>query len=203
MNILFKLAPHAAIVIGNMYYVFWGIDRVNKSMNFIDNPYTKVLLALLCIFSGMAAYGLLNPTLRRLQRAKNPAPLYARLGLLGLNALLIAVVAVLLVVDLFASDAMIFLNEFVKVVVLALCIISLLNGVLAIARDRASIRMMNRRAAQRRQAAQRTAQPQPARRAPQSQQPARRYPDGYDRTRSSPPAAIPTPCIFHPRVVYY
>ena len=49
MKTLKKLAPHAAILIGNMYYVFWGIDRVNKAMNFIDNGYTKFLLLVMIV----------------------------------------------------------------------------------------------------------------------------------------------------------
>ncbi len=52
-NILKKLrsiTPHIAILTANMYYVFWGIDRVNKSMNFIDNVYTKIVFAIMTIF---------------------------------------------------------------------------------------------------------------------------------------------------------
>ena len=44
-----RLLPHAAILICNMYIVFFLIDRVNKAMNFIDNGLTKGLLAALCL----------------------------------------------------------------------------------------------------------------------------------------------------------
>lgn len=43
-----RLLPHAAILIGNMYVVFFLIDRVNPAMNFIDNGLTKGLLLVLC-----------------------------------------------------------------------------------------------------------------------------------------------------------
>ena len=38
------MLPHAAILIANMYIVFFLIDRVNSAMNFIDNGLTKGLL---------------------------------------------------------------------------------------------------------------------------------------------------------------
>ena len=45
------LLPHAAILICNMYVVFYLIDRVNKAMNFIDNGLTKGLLLILCVIT--------------------------------------------------------------------------------------------------------------------------------------------------------
>lgn len=44
-----RLLPHAAILICNMYVVFYLIDRVNTAMNFIDNRLTKGLLILLAV----------------------------------------------------------------------------------------------------------------------------------------------------------
>ena len=64
-----RLLPHAAILICNMYIVFFLIDRVNTAMNFIDNGLTKGLLAALCVI------GLIN--MRRLliaSRTRRPAP---------------------------------------------------------------------------------------------------------------------------------
>ena len=185
MNTLKKLAPHAAILIGNMYYVFWGIDRVNKAMNFIDNGYTKVLLALLIGFCAVNALTLFADIMAKLGRTANPAPLFVRLGLLAVNAVLAAVVLVLLIVDLFNEDLMLFLSEFVKVLILLLSITGLLNALQITTRDRARIRAMNRRAAQHRPAPQ----PRPAqggynRPAPQ---PAgySRQPSGYSERQSS------------------
>ena len=39
-----RMLPHVAILICNMYIVFFLIDRVNPAMNFIDNRLTKGLL---------------------------------------------------------------------------------------------------------------------------------------------------------------
>lgn len=148
MNILMKLAPHAAILIGNMYYVFWGIDRVNRSMNFIDNPYTKFLLVILIACSGLNDVRLTYIHLDRLRRTDDPAPVYFRLGVVALNALLAAVILILLVIDLFGEDLLLFLNEFVKAMILLLSLTSLLNSLQLTARERARIRMENRRRAQ-------------------------------------------------------
>lgn len=38
------MLPHGAILIANMFIVFFLIDRVNTAMNFIDNGLTKGLL---------------------------------------------------------------------------------------------------------------------------------------------------------------
>ena len=39
-----EMLPHGAILIANMFIVFFLIDRVNTAMNFIDNGLTKGLL---------------------------------------------------------------------------------------------------------------------------------------------------------------
>ena len=92
MKTLKKLAPHAVILIGNMYYVFWGIDRVNKAMNFIDNSFTKLLLLLLIDFCFVNAYTLLPVLADKLGRTENPAPVFVRLGTLAINVLLAVIV---------------------------------------------------------------------------------------------------------------
>lgn len=144
MKTLRMLSPHAAVLIGNMYYVFWGIDRVNKTMNFIDNEYTKLLLM---VFAGVNA-SVLAPFLRRQLRGRRArGPVYARMALLGANVLLAAVTLALLGADLFIKDSTIFLSEFVKAVVLALCIVSQLSAVYMASRQRAGVRAMNRRRA--------------------------------------------------------
>lgn len=147
MNTLRKLAPHAAILIGNMYYVFWGIDRVNKSMNFIDNEYTKFLLVLLIALCAVVHWPLLKAALRRSRRGASPAALATQLGLMGLNALLGLVLAILLLIDLFAPDMMLFLKEFVKFLILLDCVLAQFHAALLIARDRAIARSQIRRAA--------------------------------------------------------
>lgn len=47
----FGLLPHGAILICNMYIVFFLIDRVNSAMCFIDNEITKGLLLIMCVIS--------------------------------------------------------------------------------------------------------------------------------------------------------
>ena len=46
-----KVFPHAAIIISLMYLIFFGIDRVNSAMNFINNDMTKWLLVALALIS--------------------------------------------------------------------------------------------------------------------------------------------------------
>ena len=178
MNTLKKIAPHAAILIGNMYYVFWGIDRVNKAMNFIDNGYSKFLFLLLIACCAVNAAALLPALIGRLGRTDNPAPVFVRLGIVAVNALLAAVILVLLIIDLFNEDLMLFLNEFVKILLLMLSVTGLLTAVQVTARERAYIREMNRRAAQRRPARQPQSYGRPA---PRPTQPGQSRPGSYSR----------------------
>ena len=46
-----KIFPHTAIIISLMYLIFFGIDRVNAAMNFINNDMTKWLLVALAVIS--------------------------------------------------------------------------------------------------------------------------------------------------------
>ena len=57
------MLPHAAILCANMYYVFYGIDRVNRQMNFIDNGLTRAVLAAMCLCAALRF-----PTLRDAHR---------------------------------------------------------------------------------------------------------------------------------------
>ena len=161
MKTLKKLAPHAVILFGNMYYVFWGIDRVNQAMNFIDNGYTKLLILAMIAFCAVNALTLLPMIVNRLARTDDPAPQFARLGVLGLNALLAAIILILLIIDLFNEDLMIFLSGFVKFLILLLSVTGLLCSLQITARDRAYIRAMNRRAAAARRNARQRPAPQP------------------------------------------
>lgn len=63
-----KLLPHVTIVMCLMYVVFFGIDRVNSAMAFIDNEITKWLLLVLCLFSIVEAIWLIADDRRRERR---------------------------------------------------------------------------------------------------------------------------------------
>ena len=67
-----KLLPHAAIILSAMYFVFYGIDRVNSAMAFIDNPMTKMLLVILGVISVINAIFLIrdNRAKERKRQAK-------------------------------------------------------------------------------------------------------------------------------------
>lgn len=63
-----KILPHVAIVLSNMYIVFYLIDRVNSAMCFIDNSITKVLLVILAVISTVNAAFLIRDERRRIVR---------------------------------------------------------------------------------------------------------------------------------------
>ena len=65
-----KILPHAAILLCNMYIVFYLIDRVNSAMAFINNDITKALLLILCVISTVNSAFLIRDNRRR-QIAKN------------------------------------------------------------------------------------------------------------------------------------
>ena len=54
------ILSHGAILICNMYIVFFLIDRVNTAMCFIDNGITKTLLAIMCVLSAIASISLIR-----------------------------------------------------------------------------------------------------------------------------------------------
>jgi len=63
------LLPHGAILICNMYIVFFLIDRVNTAMCFIDNGITKGLLVIMCAISMITSISLMRAQ-RRADEAK-------------------------------------------------------------------------------------------------------------------------------------
>ena len=75
LNKVRRWLPHAAIVLCNMYIVFFLIDRVNTAMNFIDNGLTKGLLAIMCVVAVINAWELVKVYWRRelLSRGQRPA----------------------------------------------------------------------------------------------------------------------------------
>lgn len=64
-----KLLPHAAIILSLMYFVFFGIDRVNTAMDFINNDITKFLLVALGVIAVIDAMLLIHDDRRR-ERAR-------------------------------------------------------------------------------------------------------------------------------------
>lgn len=169
MNTIKKLSPHGAILIANMFFVFYGIDRVNTAMNFINNGYTKTLMLILCILSALNILHLFAYDSRR--RDGNPL---VRLIPMGINVLIGAVILVILLVDVCAGNrAMPFLNDFVKFLLLVLCITAWINSARLISAERkAAIAALNRR---------RTASPRRPAPAQYADSYARRAPAGYDR----------------------
>ncbi len=55
-----RFLPHIAIILSGMYFVFYGIDRVNSAMAFIDNEITKGLLVVLGLISVVNALFLIR-----------------------------------------------------------------------------------------------------------------------------------------------
>lgn len=152
MSVWRKMAPHGAMVIAHMYYVFYGIDRVNKPMNFIDNGLTKTLLLVLCILDATVLAELARWLTPRRRRREAPMARWMRFGALAVNALLAVVYWVLWLVDLCAPHKMLMLNEFVKAWMLALCIVTEINAIRLTARQRRVIRAEQRNRRQRRPA---------------------------------------------------
>lgn len=67
-TLLRKILPHAAIVLGGMYVVFYCIDRVNTAMGFINNDITKALLLVFCIIGGVNACVIISDDRKRARR---------------------------------------------------------------------------------------------------------------------------------------
>lgn len=69
-----RILPHVAIVLSNMYIVFYLIDRVNSAMSFIDNKLTKALLVLLSLVSTFNAALLIRDAQKRAAREQARVP---------------------------------------------------------------------------------------------------------------------------------
>lgn len=61
-----RILPHISLVLGNMYIVFFLIDRVNTAMQFIDNNITKWLLLIFAIISAINSIYLIREERRRI-----------------------------------------------------------------------------------------------------------------------------------------
>lgn len=160
MNEIRKISPHAAILIANMYFVLFGIDRVNTAMNFINNGYTKCLLLVMIACCAL----IVSDLLARHNRSRGDGRDVQRLVFIGAGALLNAALAIILLTDaILGNRGMPFLSEPVKFVTLFACIANWVNGFRMIAAVRADLRAEQaRRAAARRNARRRPA-PQPSR----------------------------------------
>jgi uncharacterized membrane protein SirB2 len=51
VKLINTLTLNAAVIISLMYLVFFGIDRVNTAMEFINNDITKWLLVILAVIT--------------------------------------------------------------------------------------------------------------------------------------------------------
>ena len=67
-TLLRKILPHAAIILGGMYVVFYFIDRVNSAMGFINNGITKALLLAFCVIGGVNACVIISDDRKRARR---------------------------------------------------------------------------------------------------------------------------------------
>lgn len=68
-----KWLPHVAILLSNMYLVFFLLDRVNKAMAFINNGITKGLLVALSLISIFNACLLIHDRRERIRAAQRRA----------------------------------------------------------------------------------------------------------------------------------
>ena len=139
MRGILGMLPHAAILCANLYYVFYGIDRVNRPMNFIDNDLTRAVLAAMCLCAALRA-PTLRADVRRSVRKRRRGRLNGRaLGLLACAALVLGF-AVMLAVHAAAPERMAMRGEFAKAWLLAMCIVLQLGAVRVCAIDREEIR---------------------------------------------------------------
>lgn len=60
-----KLLPHVAILLSEMYVIFFVIDKFNAPMAFINNSITKALLLILCIITSIESLYLIRVERRR------------------------------------------------------------------------------------------------------------------------------------------
>ena len=68
-----KWLPHAAILLSNMYIVFFVLDKKNKAMAFINNDITKTLMLILALISIYNACTLIQNHRQRIRLARRRA----------------------------------------------------------------------------------------------------------------------------------
>lgn len=154
MRGILGMLPHAAILCANLCYVFYGIDRVNRPMNFIDNDLTRAVLAAMCLCAALRA-PTLRADVRRSVRKRRRGRLNGRaLGLLACAALVLGF-AVMLAVHAAAPERMAMRGEFAKAWLLAMSAALQAASIRVCAIDRAELREASERAVWREQASRR------------------------------------------------
>lgn len=73
-----KGMAHLAIILSGMYAVFFGIDRVNSGMCFIDNTGTKLLILVLAVIAVIESILLISEERRKERRMARRARHAAR-----------------------------------------------------------------------------------------------------------------------------
>ena len=128
-----RYVPHAAILTVNMYIVFFLIDRVNQSMNFIDNGMTRALLLLQCLFG---VYDLL--------RIRAQSRIRAVPALEISNAVLMLFYLPVFLIASFNQWSLIMTGGFVKFMLLLMSFSTAVNAIRLIAYDRTVLRRYGR-----------------------------------------------------------
>lgn len=126
-----RMTPHCAILISNMYIVFFLIDRVNTAMGFIDNGLTKGLLTIMCLFSGWCSLKLMSA-----RRRKTPVQSY----LPKVNLLLCAALLFMILLDAVLSKVYLFNGKPMKLFALIVCLVNFADSAMLIAWQRADVR---------------------------------------------------------------
>ena len=135
-NKISRMLPHCAILICNMYIVFFLIDRVNTAMNFIDNGLTKGLLLIMSLVSGWCSLWMLTG---RRRRNGGIQAIWPKVNLLACGICLI-----LLLIDLIWKKIYLFNANLTKFGVLAICLITFVNSAMMIGNFRAAMRRSRR-----------------------------------------------------------
>lgn len=72
-TLLRKILPHAAIILGGMYVVFYVIDTMNTAMGFVNNRITKTLLLAFGIVGMVNACVIISDDRKKARRAAEKA----------------------------------------------------------------------------------------------------------------------------------
>lgn len=136
--LLRKILPHAAIVLGGMVVVFYVIDRFNTAMGFINNGITKALLLAFCAVSVVNARTLISG-------AKKRRMLWRRI-LSYAATILSGTYAALFVIDCLNGQMSVINHEITKALLLAFCLIGMVNAGVVISDDRKRARRAAKKA---------------------------------------------------------
>ncbi len=84
-NKLRPMLPHAAIVLANMFVVFFVVDQINPTMNFIDNGLTKGLLLVMSALA-VANWWIARQRIRRAKARRAQKAAARKAGAAGRSA---------------------------------------------------------------------------------------------------------------------